>query len=289
LRYLFFLIACLLLGQCSAPIAGFDSGKDAMVVPATITFKNTSKNATEYTWLVDNKEVSTEEHLSHTFLSSGRHVVELQAFEGAKIQTTKKEVIVRPPTECLVQIETTQGNLIVSLNEDTPRHLKNFSELVESGFYNGLIFHRVIENFMIQGGGNEYRSGGRRYPDPKTIEHEIKQEWPHYRGALAAARMPDDMNPTKASSGSQFYIVDGRKLSAGKMEKIQDDKLFNYTEEQIAKYLEVGGAPQLDGEYTVFGHLLIGYDVLDRIAEATSDSYDKPLQDITITNTKFLN
>jgi len=289
LRYFLFLLACLSLWQCTTPIAGFDYQQIAYRVPATVTFENSSQNATEYSWLVDNKEVSSEEHLTHTFLSSGRHTIELQAFDGTKIVTTKQEIIVAPSEDCLVEIETTQGNLIVTLDESTPLHLDNFSTLVESGFYKGLIFHRVIENFMIQGGGNEHRSSGKRYPDPRTVSQEINPDLPHYRGALAAARMPDDMNPEKASSGSQFYIVDGRDISATKMEKIQSDKLFNYTEEQKNKYLEVGGAPQLDGEYTVFGYLLIGFDVLDRIAEATTDAYDKPLQEIKITNTRFIN
>ncbi len=260
-----------------------------MQVPATLSFQNSSKNASEYSWLVDGREVSTAEHLSYTFLSSGRHIVELQAFDGAKIETITREIIVDPPSACLVEIETTMGNMIVTLDESTPRHLENFTKLIEQGFYNDLIFHRTIENFMIQGGGNEYRSGGKRFQDPAVIEEEINVDLPHYRGALAAARMPDEMNPTKASSGSQFYIVDGTNLSASKLEKIQGDKLFNYTEEQTNKYLQLGGAPQLDGEYTVFGYLLIGYDVLDRIAEAATDSYDKPLQDIIITNAKFIN
>ncbi len=282
-------MGCLLLGQCSTPVPAFDFSAPSLQVPATLSFHNSSKNASEYSWLVNGDKVSTAEHLTHTFLSSGRHIVELQAFDGTKIETITKEVIVDPPSACMVELETTMGNMIVTLDESTPGHLENFTRLIESGFYNGLIFHRTIENFMIQGGGNEYRSGGKRFQNPDVVEEEINMELPHYRGALAAARMPDEMNPTKASSGSQFYIVDGRKLSASKLEKIQGDKLFDYTEEQKNKYLEVGGAPQLDGEYTVFGYLLIGYDVLDRIAESTTDSSDKPLQDIIITNAKFIN
>ena len=131
-----------------------------MQVPATLSFQNSSKNASEYSWLVDGREVSTAEHLSYTFLSSGRHIVELQAFDGAKIETITREIIVDPPSACLVEIETTMGNMIVTLDESTPRHLENFTKLIEQGFYNDLIFHRTIENFMIQGGGNEYRSGG---------------------------------------------------------------------------------------------------------------------------------
>lgn len=258
-------------------------------VPAKLYFENKSKNASEFVWLIDGDEVSSDENLQYEFLSSGRYVIELKSREGTKqaIQTT--EVFIQSPDNCLVLLETTAGNLIVELLEEPSGHLMNFIELSESGFYNGLSFHRVINDFMIQGGDNSSRSGGKRFDNPPTIPEEINADYPHYRGALAAARMPDDMNPTKASSGSQFYIVDGRKLSEANMKKAQSSKLFNYSPDQITKYIEQGGAPQLDGEYTVFGYLISGFDVLDRIAESTTDSYDKPLQDIKIINTRSLN
>jgi len=289
LRFTTLLLSCLFLWQCATPVASFDFEKTELRVPASIYLENSSQNSEECSWYIDGKEISSEQNLDYTFMESGRHVIELKAYKGNKVVSTSKEIFVKPSLSCLVLVETTAGDLVLELSETTPAHLSNFSALVESGYYHGLIFHRVIQNFMIQGGDNESRSGGKRYEDPQTIPAEIDVSLPHYRGALAAARMPDDMNPTKASSGSQFYIVDGRPLTAAKMKKVQAEKLFDYTDEQLVKYTEVGGAPQLDGEYTVFGYLISGYDVLDRIAQTTTDSYDKPLQDIIITKTSFLN
>lgn len=290
MKIFWLLIACLTLWQCSTPIAAFQHNNTAPLrVPSKVYFENVSKNASGFTWLVNGLQVSNDENLNYEFLESGRYVVELIAEEGSKQVRKQSELFIQPPRNCIVLIETTAGNLVLELLEETSGHLQNFTDLVDSGFYNGLIFHRVIEDFMIQGGDNASRSGGKRYDDPSEIPQEIMISHPHYRGALAAARMPDDMNPTKASSGSQFYIVDGRKLTDDSMKKVQSKKLFNYTAEQLTKYTEVGGAPQLDGEYTVFGYLVSGFDVLDRIAECTTDSYDKPLQDIKIIKAVSLN
>lgn len=290
MKIFWLLLACLTLWQCSTPIAAFQHNNTAPLrVPSTVYFENVSKNASGYTWLVNGVEVSNNENLNHEFLESGRQVIELIAEEGNKTVRKQTELIIQPPRSCIVLLETTAGNLVLELLEETTGHLQNFTDLVDAGFYDGLIFHRVIEDFMIQGGDNASRGGGKRHKDPAVVPHEILVSYPHYRGALAAARMPDDMNPTKASSGSQFYIVDGRKLTADMMKKAQSKKLFNYTEEQVSRYTEVGGAPQLDGEYTVFGYLVSGFEVLDRIAESTTDSYDKPLQDIKIIKAVLLN
>jgi len=280
----------LIFSQCAKPIVGFvQKSEKNLVVPAKVYFENTSENVTEYSWEIDGEVHSSDKHLEHTFYDSGKHSVVLIAKEGNK--TTRKEsvIYVEAPSYCTVLIKTTLGDLVVELNEDAPGHLQNFSELVESGFYEGIFFHRIIDDFMIQGGGNENRNSGRRQTDPPTIPHEINTALPHYRGALAAARMPDDMNPEKASNGSQFYIVDGRGLDSDRMQKIQAEKLFDYTEDQIEKYISVGGAPQLDGEYTVFGYMISGFEVLDKIARTDTDKYDKPLEDILILEARLLN
>ena len=260
-----------------------------MVVPAKVYFENTSENVSAYSWEIDGQVLSTDKHLEHTFYESGKHDIVLIAKDGNKTKRKESQVYVEAPLYCTVLIETTMGDLVVELNEETPGHLQNFSNLVEAGFYDGIYFHRIIDDFMVQGGGNENRNSGKRLADPPTIPSEINTELLHYKGALAAARMPDDINPEKASSGSQFYIVDGRKLNADRMKKIQEEKLFDYTEEQIEKYIAVGGAPQLDGEYTVFGRLISGFEVLDEIARSETNKYDKPLKDIVIKKAKMLN
>lgn len=290
MKYFFLLFSCLFLWQCAKPIAGFvQKSESKLVVPAKVYFENTSENVSSYSWEVNGKVLSSDKHLEHTFYDSGRNSVVLIAKEGNK--TTRKESIfyVEPPTFCTVLIQTTEGDLILELSEKTPGHLKNFSDLVESGFYNGIFFHRIIDDFMIQCGGNENRNSGKRHTTPPEIPHEIGNELLHYKGALAAARNPDDINPTKASSGSQFYIVDGRSLDSDRMQKIQQEKLFDYTDEQLEKYIAMGGAPQLDGEYTVFGHLISGFEVLDRLARTDTDKYDKPINDILIIEAKLLN
>lgn len=276
--------------QCAKPIAAFVQKSDNnIVVPAKVYFENTSENVTSYSWEIDGQAYSSDKHLEHTFYDSGKHSVVLIAKEGNKEIRKESLIYVDAPSYCTVLIKTTMGDLVVELSESTPIHLKNFSELVESGFYNGIFFHRVIDDFMVQGGGNENRNSGKRHSDPSTIPHEISNDLLHYKGALAAARMPDDMNPEKASSGSQFYLVDGRSLDADRMEKIQAEKLFDYTDKQVGRYTEVGGAPQLDGEYTVFGYLISGFDVLDKIAKTETDKYDKPLEDILIIEARLLN
>lgn len=290
MKYFFLLFSCLFFWQCAKPIAAFVQKADTnLVVPAKVYFENTSENVSSYSWEIDGKPHSSDKHLEHTFYDSGKHTVVLLAKEGNKTTRKESQIYVEAPSYCTVLIKTSLGDLVVELDEKTPGHLKNFSELVESGFYNGIFFHRIIDDFMVQGGGNENRNSGKRLADPPTVPHEINNELLHYKGALAAARMPDDMNPEKASNGSQFYIVDGRSLDADKMEKIQAEKIFDYSAEQIEKYIALGGAPQLDGEYTVFGFLISGFDVLDEMATTDTDKYDKPLEDIIIIEARMLN
>lgn len=290
MKYIFLLFGCLFFWQCAQPIASFvQKTEQRLVVPAKVYFENTSENVTDYSWEVDGEILSSDKHLEHTFYDSGKHKIVLIAKEGSKVQRKETKLYVEAPTNCLALFKTSMGNLVVELSEETPRHLKNFSELVESGFYNGIFFHRIIDDFMVQGGGNENRKSGKRYKDPVTIPNEITTQLLHYKGALAAARMPDDINPEKASSGSQFYLVDGRKLNADRMKKIQEDKLFDYSKEQVEKYIAVGGAPQLDGEYTVFGQLISGFEVLDEMARVDTDKYDKPLEEIIILEARMLN
>jgi peptidyl-prolyl cis-trans isomerase B (cyclophilin B) len=185
-------------------------------------------------------------------------------------------------TNVTVLMETTEGNMKIKLYDETPLHRDNFVKLVKSGFYNGLIFHRVIKGFMIQGGdpmsknptpNAEYGTGGPGY----TIPAEFNSKLIHKKGALAAARTN---NPEKASSGSQFYIVQGEKANIS--ENLKNGFKLNYTPEQIEAYKTIGGTPTLDGEYTVYGEVIEGLDVIDKIANTKTKPSDRPLKDVII-------
>lgn len=247
-------------------------------------------------------------------------------------------------TSAKVQVETTLGTFTVLLYGDTPLHRDNFVKLVNEGYYNGTLFHRIIDQFMIQAGdpaskdakpGQRLGAGGPGY----TIEAEI--QFPrhfHKRGALAAARQGDQVNPQKRSSGSQFYVVTGRRYLPAQLEGMQQqlrgqqlqatfnglaaqhideirrmqaagdsaglkalqDTLIRQTEaivdaeplrltpEMEKAYTEVGGAPHLDGAYTVFGEVIDGMDVIDKIEKVETDASDRPVEDVRIISMKVL-
>lgn len=239
-----------------------------------------------------------------------------------------------------VKIQTTLGDITVRLYDETPQHRDNFLKLAKEGYYDGTLFHRVIKNFMIQGGdpdskgapaGKQLGVGGPGY----TIEAEIKPELIHKRGALAAARQGDEVNPERRSSGSQFYIVWGQVYNAGQIGQLQkqmemqqlqsafnalvqqhrdevmqlrrdrnraglqelQDKLVaeaeaqvkatgaGLTEAQKEAYTTIGGTPHLDGQYTVFGEVEEGLDIVEMIQQTATAPGDRPLDDITMTMT----
>ena len=182
-----------------------------------------------------------------------------------------------------VLIETDYGNMTVLLYDETPQHRDNFIKLVEEGFYDDLLFHRVIKNFMIQGGDPDSRDaaagqmlgqGGPGY----TIPAEIGQM--HYKGALSAARLADQVNPEKESSGSQFFIVQGTAVQDAQLDQWEQQSGVEYTPEQRKIYREIGGYPYLDGQYTVFGEVVDGLDVIDKIANVQVGQADRPVEDI---------
>uniref|UniRef100_UPI003216F9E3 peptidylprolyl isomerase n=1 Tax=uncultured Draconibacterium sp. TaxID=1573823 RepID=UPI003216F9E3 len=235
-----------------------------------------------------------------------------------------------------VLIKTELGDIKLKLYNDTPEHKKNFIKLADEGYYNGVLFHRVINEFMIQGGdatsinaepGARLGSGNPGY----TIPAEFNSKYFHKKGALAAARKGGSSNPEKRSSGSQFYIVQGKVFSPGRLDTMEmtlnsrakndfykaqfqaannqlnefrknnDQVGFNecvaelrektdsmweqhekvvYSPEQREAYTTVGGYPSLDGEYTVFGEVVEGLDVLDKIAAVETDQFDRPQSDI---------
>lgn len=180
-------------------------------------------------------------------------------------------------------ISTEYGDITVLLYNSTPKHRDNFVKLVKEGFYNDLLFHRVIESFMIQGGDPDSKNApaGTRLGSG-TVGYEIDAEIgsPHIRGALAAARTP---NKLKKSSGSQFYIVTGKQVSAQELMTAELSKKIKYNDVQKQLYLDQGGYPNLDMEYTVFGEVLSGMEVADKISKLEKDQMDRPVKDVRMT------
>tara|TARA_B100000575_G_scaffold186480_1_gene150201 strand:- start:1539 stop:2192 length:654 start_codon:yes stop_codon:yes gene_type:complete len=190
-----------------------------------------------------------------------------------------------------VLLETKYGEVVILLYNETPKHKENFIKLINEGFYNNTLFHRVIPGFMIQGGDPESRNGtsedavlGKGGPG-YTLPAEFIDGLFHKKGALAAARMGDAINPKKESSGSQFYLVEGKVHSVEELLALS--KRFNkkFTDEQIKIYTSVGGTPHLDGDYTVFGEVVSGFDVITKISSLKRSSSNRPLDDVFITLT----
>ncbi|MCQ2298260.1 MAG: peptidylprolyl isomerase [Bacteroidales bacterium] len=175
--------------------------------------------------------------------------------------------------------------MLVKLYNETPLHRDNFLKLVGKGFYDGLLFHRVINHFMIQGGDPDSRSakpgqmlgeGGLGY----TVPAEFNPLLFHKKGVLAAARLSDQENPEKASSSCQFYLVQGQVFDEAKLQMLKDRYGVSLTPEQIEAYKTIGGTPHLDGSYTVYGEVVEGLDVIDKIAAVPTDKMDRPLEDV---------
>lgn len=277
----------LLLGSCARPVAQFAVEGEQKVLES-ISFDNQSKKATTYEWDFGDGNTSDSENPSHVYKSSGNYTVVLKAInEKGKEKARKKEISIEPPQNCLVEIETPYGNMLVQLYDATPKHQDNFVKLVEENFYDSLLFHRVINNFMIQGGDPNSKgaapnkalgSGGPGY----TIPAEFVDSLVHVKGALAAARTGDAVNPEKRSSGSQFYIVHGQSLNETALSRIEAQKNIRYTPDQRSAYTSMGGTPFLDREYTVFGQVIDGLEVIDKIAQVTTGAGDRPKEDVTM-------
>ncbi len=243
----------------------------------------------------------------------------------------------------LVEIETNVGTFKVKLYTNTPKHSEQFLALAKKEHYNGVLFHRIIENFMIQGGASDSKGAlaGKMLGDSDlgyTIESEFLPENCHIKGALAAARQGDGVNPEKRSSAEQFYIVQGETYTDTQLDQIEKQKLavaknklgeqlyksykqehmnyvqrgqkvkidslvnlinqkieekftssnpYKFTPEVRELYKSVGGTPFLDGDYTVFGEIVEGMDILEKIAKVQTDKNDRPLEDIIILSTKL--
>lgn len=180
--------------------------------------------------------------------------------------------------ETVVVMTTNYGTIKVKLYNDTPQHRDNFIKLVNEGWFKGSPFHRVIKNFMIQGGQN---ADGREDPN-YTVPAEIRDNHFHKKGALCAARQGDNVNPKKASSGSQFYIVQGRVWNDKELDRMEDNYGKMFSARQRQAYKTLGGAPHLDGDYTVFGEVVEGLDVVDKIATVKTGPQDVPVEPVII-------
>lgn len=197
-----------------------------------------------------------------------------------------------PPKNQYVRISTAYGACIIRLYNETPKHRDNFIKLAKKGFYNGTLFHRVIQNFMIQGGDPDSKDTTKNKPGKTlgdgdvgyTIPAEFNDSLYHKRGVLAAAR---DDNPAKASSGCQFYIVEGKRFTDDELNKLIYTRRMGrpIPPSQREVYETVGGTPHLDQNYTVYGEVVTGIDMVDLIAAVKKDGHDRPLVDIPMTVT----
>lgn len=205
----------------------------------------------------------------------------ITSFNLAKAQTATTKM----QKETMVEITTDYGTIKIKLYNETPQHRDNFIKLAKQGFYNGTLFHRVIKGFMIQGGdpqskdakpGQMLGSGDVGYKIPAEFVPGLF----HKKGALAAAR---DNNPKMESSGCQFYIVQGKPMSESDLNSMETRTGKKYSAAERTAYTTVGGTPFLDGAYTVFGEVVSGMDVLDKIAEVPCGPADRPVQDVKMT------
>lgn len=183
-----------------------------------------------------------------------------------------------------VKIKTNKGNIKVMLYNETPQHRDNILKLVHQHFYDSLLFHRVIKDFMIQGGDPDSKNApaGKLLGDGDvgyTVPAEFRPDLFHKKGALAAAR---DANPAKASSGCQFYIVQGKIFTDDELNKLELKTGHKIPEDQRNIYKTIGGAPHLDQNYTVYGEVVKGLNIVDAIASVQTDKNDRPLSDIRI-------
>lgn len=190
-----------------------------------------------------------------------------------------------------IKIITSKGEMIALLYDETPKHKENFAKLVKDKFYDGTLFHRVIQDFMIQGGdpnsktakpGEMLGMGGLDY----MVDFEFQDHLFHKKGALAAAR---NNNPLKKSSACQFYIVDGKKVNDRELIDIQMSTGMAFQDYHKEVYSTLGGVPFLDRNYTVFGEVVEGLDVIDKIAEVQKDMNDRPVENVQIVSMEILN
>ena len=279
------ILGFVVLASCARPIADFGLNQRGMTAPVMVEFDSKSKKAKSYHWDFGDGTTSENNNPIHKFYLSGSYDILLTAKNKGRKQIIKKTIHVKAPEKCLVEIETSLGSMIIELYDETPLHRDNFIKLAEKSFYDSLLFHRVINGFMIQGGDPESKNagpnavlggGGPGYQIPAEIEPHLH----HVKGALAAARTGDNVNPEQKSSGSQFYIVHGSPVNNEMIEHFEVQNDIEYSSEEREMYANKGGSPQLDGKYTVFGRVIRGLDVIDKIVFQAKDPRDRPEENI---------
>lgn len=205
----------------------------------------------------------------------------LGSLQSVSAQSVKKDRQVH------VEMVTSEGRMVIVLFNETPLHRDNFLKLAGTHAYDSLLFHRVIKNFMIQAGdpNSRHAKPNQMLGDGTlgyTIPAEFRKELFHRKGALCAARQGDNVNPRKESSASQFYIVQGQVWDEATLDMMEKRLGKVFTPDQRKVYMTEGGTPQLDGDYTVFGQVVEGMDVVDKIAAAQTGRADRPVKDIRI-------
>jgi peptidyl-prolyl cis-trans isomerase B (cyclophilin B) len=272
---------------CNRPISKF-SWDGNPIAPEAIKFNNQSKKATDFLWDFGDGGISVDSAPVHKFYSSGTFMVRLTALNGKKKRISMESISIKAPEDCLIHLSTSLGDMVLKLYDETPAHRDNFIKLIEESFFDNLLFHRVIDGFMIQGGDPQSRNaakgarlgmGGPGY----TIPAEFNDHLVHVKGALAAARTGGPSNPEMRSSGSQFYIVQGTPVSEHSLNMMEARTGIPYGDKEKADYLSLGGTPQLDKNYTVFGRVIEGLEVIDKIAKVQKDGADRPVTDVTMT------
>lgn len=273
-----------------AQTANFEYDIKTGEAPVEIPFTNKSTNADAYFWDFGDGTTSTEENPKHTFNYGGTYNITLTAYQKGEEVKTVKSITLREAAKRIVEIETEFGVMKVELFNFTPQHRDNFIKLAEEGYYDGTLFHRVMQGFMAQGGDPDSKGapadkllgqGGPGY----NIPAEILQGAYHYKGALAAARLGGPGNPTKESSGSQFYVVHGSPHTPQQLQQYVNSKAQNglsvyYSPAQVEFYKTEGGTPVLDMDYTVFGQVIEGLHVIDLIAAVSTGAANRPVKDI---------
>jgi len=214
------------------------------------------------------------------------------------LQAQKDSTVRKKDRKKDILMKTTMGDMVIRLSDSTPLHRDNFLKLVKVHFYDSLLFHRVIQNFMIQGGdpksktaeaGKGLGNGGLGY----TVPAEFRSSLFHKKGMLAAARTGDNINPTKASSSCQFYIVQGKVFTDAGLDSLETFRLNGRKLPAVQReaYKTVGGTPHLDQGYTVYGEVVKGLDVVDKIAAVSTSKgadRDRPLENVRIIETKLV-
>lgn len=277
-----------ILSSCSKTTLSFLVDEPEQTnVPANYSFEIEETNCESFEWDFGDGTTSQDSTPNHTYYLSGNYMVTLKGRSGKKLKEVKKEIFVKAPEKCLIKIETTYGIMIAELYDITPKHRDNFIKLAEEGFYDDLLFHRVIKGFMIQGGDPDSRgadqtvrlgSGGPGY----QVDAEITDKLAHTKGALAAARTGGPSNPLKKSSGSQFYIVQGKEVQKESLMQYEARLGINYPEEVKDMYVKEGGVPFLDQDYTVFGQVIEGLEVIDAIAAVKTLPGDRPSDNVSM-------